>query len=101
MFAEASERDRSRPQRSLRIAPYPTDVARSRPHTRYRLRQNPPMSRERAFLSNFEGVWFVTQFLPITPQPVIFLHSPLVAYPSLLTPVKPAKVCGLRRRYHL
>lgn len=31
------------------------------------------MSRECANLSNFEGLWFVAQFLPIAPQPNFFL----------------------------
>ena len=40
---------------------------------RYRLRQIPPMSRRLTILANFDGERFVTQFLPITPQPPIRL----------------------------
>ena len=67
----------------------------------YRLRQNPPMSRLRPNLSNFAGARFVAQFLPITPQPAFFLVTSHAPHPSPPPPGKPAKVCGLRRRYHL
>lgn len=56
-----------RPQRSLRIVPHPTDVPGS-PRKGYRLQQIPPMSRPSVIVSNFEGTWLVTQFLPIAPQ---------------------------------
>lgn len=71
------------------------------------------MSQLRAILSNFEGTWFVAQFLPIAPQQAIYA---LLDAPSCLAKFKtrirhpfetfvlsgePAKVCGLCRRYHL
>ena len=52
----------------------------------YRLRQIPPMSREDAFLSNFDGTWLVAQFLPITPQ-LVRLAS--VNAPSSVAGFKP------------
>ncbi|TXT38482.1 MAG: hypothetical protein FD138_366 [Planctomycetota bacterium] len=70
------------------------------------------MSRECAFLSNFDGMWFVAQFLPITPQLVILTPLDTRTRTAKLKPPfshafdpfeaigKLAKDCGLRRRYH-
>lgn len=64
-------------------------------------------------LSNFAGMWFVAQFLPIAPQLAILALFDAPSCPARLKTTirhpfetlvlsgEPAKVCGLCRRYHL